>query len=150
MITDNKSHQILLQYAQDIKNKKALFEKISSGKDFDIFKHQKIQRLELAIMRGQSEPHYHTQDTFFCFVEDAILTLGGLDGEGNGHVSDFIAKAFQVYPIGSYVLHAAAPIERGTEVILLIYTPSGDRPRKSEYPDDTFKPKRLEWSNNLF
>lgn len=137
------TEHLLIEYSLNIKWKKEWFDKVSSSSQFDIYKHKEIKGFEMAIMRGVSEPHFHTKDTFFCFTEDAVLTLGGLDTNGVGHVSDVIAKAHQVYPINAFVLHAARP--RLKEVILLIYTPSGDRLRESEYPNDTFKPREIIW-----
>jgi hypothetical protein len=139
-----EAEKILLEYAFNIERRRKLFKKVADSEDFTIYKNIEIPELELAVMRGKSVPHYHTQKTFFCFLDDAIIALGGLNPQGIGVVSDYKAKAKQVYPVGAYVIHAAAPATGKDEVSLLIFTPSGERSRLSEYPDDTVKPE-IKW-----
>lgn len=147
----NESLELLILLSKDTTDSyKEEFELATEGKDFDIWKHKNIEGLELAIMRRQSNPHYHTQGTYFCFQEKAILTLGGLDNKGVAQVSDVIAQPGQIYPINGYVIHAVAPRNGYPEVRLFIYTPSGDRARIAEYPDDTFVPVEVVWDNKLY
>ncbi len=141
--------QIVKEYALNLTLYREAFVLTTRSPDFDIYKHQTIAGLELAVIRKQSRPHSHSENTFFCFTEDAILTLGEMDQNGTGHVSDHLAIAHQVYPIKGHVLHAASPLKDKESIALVIYTPAGDRSRKSEYPDDTFMPEKIEWGEKL-
>jgi hypothetical protein len=141
--------QVVKECALNLDLHREAFKQTAHSENFDIYKHQTIPGLELAVIRKQSQPHYHSEDTFFCFTEDAILTLGEVDQDGIGQVSDMVAIAYQVYPIKGGVLHAASPLRNKESVTIVIYTPTGDRARKAEYPDDTIMPITTIWGEKL-
>ena len=134
---------LLREYFLNMQYRKKHFTLSSSGEAFSISKHKDVAGLELALLKKTSVPHYHTATAYFLFLEDAELQLGGLDSEGVAHVTSFTAAKGKVYAIPPYVLHAAGPMQGKAEVELLIFSPHGDRPRSSEYPDDTFMPEKI-------
>lgn len=137
--------ELLLEFSYNLFQRRKDFELCASSDKFDIYKHKTIAGLELAVLRQCSDPHYHSESTYFCFMKNSIIVLGGIDNKGIGHVTQSFAKGNQVYPISAYMLHAAGPLEEEKDTELLIYTPSGDRARQSEYPDDTYKPEDIVW-----
>lgn len=132
---------ILNKFYVNFEKERSNFFLYKKGEKFSIYHHNSVSGLELAILKDCSEPHYHTSGAFFCFVDDAVLKLGGLDEKGKAHITSFNAIKGQVYPVPGYVLHAAGPVLGQKEASLLIYNIEGTiREREVDYPNDTWKP----------
>lgn len=140
----DKTAQVLLKkYALEIEKRRNEFSEVAHNASFAVSRHNEVAGLELVVMRSESEVHYHTNLAYFCFINPGLLTLGAFDRNGIAHVSKHVTVRLHVYPIPSYVLHAVGPTSENQSAELLIFTPSGDRPREDAYPDDTFFLKHL-------
>lgn len=122
------------------------FKLYKQSPEFDIYLYKKDERIELAILRQISKPHYHTQDTgYFLFLDQAIIQLGGRVDEKSGAVASYSAEPGNIYIIAPYILHAAGPRAAKKPVRLLIYNEQSLRERNtSSYPDDTVFPESVE------
>ncbi len=112
---------------------------------FDIYRYNADQKIEYAVLRQMSKPHYHSITGEFLFMDPGILQLGGIKlNTSTAYISEFTIDVGVVYPIPAYVLHAAGPADGQDATRLLIINDTAVRERNhSEYTDDTVFPGQI-------
>jgi len=124
------------------------FESYRASRTFDIYLYKADHRIELALLRGVSKPHYHLYSGTACFyfLDRGIIQLGRCKDGKHGILRTVQAHPGDSFRVAPGVLHAAGPDISGQRVRLLIMNPNVMRLRGSNaYPEDTYFPETIEY-----